>query len=288
MSESLSGSSVPRRQLGRLLKQAREQAGIALDAAARDLEWSRARMYRIEAGSTSIRSLDVAQMCAHYGVADDMAEALRSLAKETKAKGWWQAYGDAVPGWFELYVGLEAAADRLRQYEPTMIPGLLQTKDYAARVLGSNPQLSADEAAQAVAVRMERQGILDRTRPVPPSLEVIVDGRALLGERGTGQLPHLVDMQSRRKVSIRVIPPTTQVVYASLAGGFVILDFPRLGTRPAEPSTVYSESLTGALYLDKPEEVGAYAEAWQTFSRQALSVEESTAFIKDLESSSGE
>src|SRR5688572_2252912 len=129
-----SGSSVPRRQLGRFLRQAREQAQMSLEAAAAELEWSRAKMYRIEGGQTPVRKHDVIAMCSVYGARTELTEALVALAVESKSRGWWHAYGDAVPAWFELYVGLEAAASRLRQYESGLIPGLLQTRDYAAAV----------------------------------------------------------------------------------------------------------------------------------------------------------
>ena len=104
------GSTVPRRQVGRLMRQLREQAGISLMAAAEELEFSRARMYRIENGEVPVRKHDVIAMCGVYQAGPQMTEVLIALAQESKAKGWWQAYGDVVPGWFELYVGMEQAA----------------------------------------------------------------------------------------------------------------------------------------------------------------------------------
>jgi transcriptional regulator with XRE-family HTH domain len=100
------GSTVPRRQVGRLMRQLRERAGISLLAAAEELEFSRARMYRIENGEVAVRKHDVIAMCTVYRATPRMTEVLIGLAQESKAKGWWQAYGDVVPSWFELYVGL--------------------------------------------------------------------------------------------------------------------------------------------------------------------------------------
>jgi DNA-binding XRE family transcriptional regulator len=278
------GSSVPRRQLGRYLKKAREEAGVALEAAANELEWSRARMYRIEGGQTSVRSHDVVAMCALYGVAKEMTEVLVSLAKESKAKGWWHAYGDVVPAWFELYVGLEAASNRLRQYESSLIPGLLQTREYAEAVLRTEPRVTQEEVAQAVAVRMERQQLLARRRPKAPEFEVILDEavlrRPIADREGMQrQLAHLVNVSQKPGISVRVLPFEVGPHPASAAGGFVILDFPSAGTRPAEPTTVYSENLTGALYLDKPGEVAAYAEIWETLGALALGARESEDLI---------
>jgi transcriptional regulator with XRE-family HTH domain len=281
------GSSVPRRQLGRYLKKAREEAGVALEAAANELEWSRARMYRIEGGQTSVRSHDVVAMCALYGVAKEMTEVLVSLAKESKAKGWWHAYGDVVPAWFELYVGLEAAASRLRQYESSLIPGLLQTPEYATAVYRTRPGTTDAEVTQAVALRLERQRLLARRRPKAPELEVIVDEAVLRRpiadiEGMQKQLAHVVNASQKPGVSVRVLPSDVGPHRASAAGSFVILDFPSVGTRQPEPTTVYSENLTGALYLDKPGEVATYADAWETLVALALGARESEDLVATI------
>ncbi|MEO3777266.1 Scr1 family TA system antitoxin-like transcriptional regulator [Micromonospora sp. B11E3] len=117
-------------------------------------------------GLGAIRVLDVKAMCELYGVSAEMTEAMKGLAAETKSKGWWHAYGDAVPSWFELYVGLESAAAHLRQYEETLIPGLLQTREYAlglARL--DRPSATEEERERAVEVRLQRQS-LDTGTPV--------------------------------------------------------------------------------------------------------------------------
>ena len=130
------GSTVPRRQVGRLMRQLREQAGMSLTVAAEELEFSRARMYRIEGGESPLRKIDVEAMCRMYDASDEITEVLIALSRESKAKGWWHAYGDVVPAWFELYVGMEQAARQLRQYAPSVIPGLLQTREYAEWISG--------------------------------------------------------------------------------------------------------------------------------------------------------
>ncbi|MDM4719801.1 helix-turn-helix transcriptional regulator [Micromonospora sp. WMMA1363] len=270
------GSSVPRRQLGRLLRQARDEAGMPLEAAAKQLEWSRARMYRIEGAQTSVRTHDVELMCRIYGTSDEMRSVLVALAAESKSRGWWHAYGDAIPEWFELYVGLEAAASDLRQYEPALIPGLLQTPEYMVAVFQTKPGRTPDEIARNVALRMERQRLLTRRAPAAPRLEVVIDESVIrrpIGEMEgwRQQLAHLANVnQSLPNVSVRVLPMGVGPHRASVAGAFVVLDFPRISTRPAEPSTVYSESLTGSLYLDRPGEVATYIEVWSTLWGAAL------------------
>ncbi|MFC5923172.1 helix-turn-helix domain-containing protein [Micromonospora vulcania] len=278
------GSTVPRRELGRLLRQTREQAGIGLEAAASDLEWSRAKMYRIESGQTPIRALDVDQMCRLYGAPADMTEVLVSLAKESKSKGWYHAYGEVIPRWFELYVGLESAASRIRSYEHAVAPGLLQTPEYAAQVVRTRPNVPDEEAAKHVELRIERQRLLTRKRPAAPVLDVIIE-EALLHKNVagmSGQIDKLVMASDAPNVSVRVIPLNATITQVVVSGGFVILDFPTNGARSAEPTTVYNEGLSGALYLDRLEEVKTYAEVWNALTAQALSVEESRKLMQGI------
>ncbi|KWV31032.1 helix-turn-helix domain-containing protein [Micromonospora rifamycinica] len=278
------GSSVPRRQLGRLLRQAREEAGINLEAAAEALEWSRAKMYRLEGGQTSLRTHDVTLMCQHYGTSTELTEVLVSLARESKSKGWWHAYGEVIPAWFELYVGLEAAARRIRHYETMLIPGLLQSPEYMAAVFESKPGRAPQEVARKVSLRLERQRLLSRRRPVAPTFEAIIDEAVIRRpiadvEEWRKQLAHLVNAAQAPNVSVRIVPQSAGPHMVFVANAFIILDFPALGTRPAEPSTVYSESLTGSLYLDRPNELETYSEAWQALSALALDERESEDLI---------
>jgi transcriptional regulator with XRE-family HTH domain len=283
------GSSVPRRQLGRYLKQAREQAGMSLEAAAKDQEWSRATMYRIEGGYAAVRRADVVSMCTSYGVSAEMTAALVALAAETKARGWWHAYGDAIPAWFELYVGLEAAASRLRHWEPASLPGLLQTKEYAETLLRSNPSSPDGEVDRLVAVRMERQKILRRKQPPPPKLEVILDEPALRRQAPgmSQQLAHLYEQATSGAATIRVVPGAAALNYSLTGGQFIILDFPPIGIRTPEPTTVYSESLTGSLYLDKPAEVAAYSGAWTALEGLSLDPARSADLIAKIAKETG-
>jgi transcriptional regulator with XRE-family HTH domain len=269
------GSTVPRRQVGRLMRQLREQAGISLMAAAEELEFSRARMYRIEGGESPLRKIDVEAMCRMFHASDEITEVLIGLSRESKAKGWWHAYGDVVPGWFELYVGMEQAARRLREYAPSVIPGLLQNREYAE--WGFKTTMGTDEAAieSGVAVRLERQTLLNRRRPKAPTYEVIIDEgvlrRTIVDTLGMQrQLAHLVNVSTRPNISVRVLPLAAGPHVASSAGSFTILEFPSVGTASPEPTTIYSENLTGALYLDKPREVETYDGAWAELDRIAL------------------
>ncbi|MGK5519018.1 helix-turn-helix domain-containing protein [Micromonospora sp. URMC 107] len=283
------GSTVPRRQLGRLLRQFRNEAGVTLDAAAEALEYSRQKVWRLECGMGPVRVLDVKAMCELYGVSPEMTEAMRGLAAETKPKGWWHAYGDAVPSWFELYVGLESAAAHLRRYDESLIPGILQTKEYAHALYRLGGRLSDEERERAVQVRLQRQALLVRRLPAAPRLDAVLSEavlRRVLGgpEVMRLQLDQLIKLSDLPNVSVRVLPLAAGPQPGAVAGSFVILDFPptKGGRAAPEPSVVYSESLTGALYLDKPDEMAAYDRVWRGLDALALGEAESRDMIKRL------
>ncbi|MGH3247578.1 MAG: helix-turn-helix domain-containing protein [Trebonia sp.] len=286
MSETMTGSTVPRRQLGRYLRDLRNAAGLTVKDAARGLEWSEAKMWRIETGQTSLRSLDVEVICRIYGARAETTKALMSLAKETKAKGWWQAYGDAVPEWFDLFVGLEAAASRLFQYEQELVPGLFQTEDYARTlIVADNPDVARAEIDRRVGLRMARQALV--RRPIdPPTLQVALNESVLrwpVGGTGTmvAQLERLVGASELPNVSLRVIPFSVGHHPGIFSGSFNILRFPLNGNgEDSEPPTVYADLFTGALYLDKPGEIKRYSDAFASIWDHALDESSSRELIQ--------
>jgi transcriptional regulator with XRE-family HTH domain len=282
------GSTVPRRQLGRYLRRLREESGITVQAAADVLECSFQKVWRIERGAVPVRGPDVKLLCQAYNATADMTEALVGLARETKAKGWWQSYGDAVPDWFELYVGLESAATRLRKFELSLVPGLLQARAYMEAVLDAdNPDVTPVERERLISIKTERQGLLCRHFPPPPKLEVILPEAVLWAAPATPgamaqQLWHLLKANELPHVRVRVLPSAVGPHWASRSGAFTILEFPNSEGRVSEPPTIYSESLTGALYLDKPREIEAYERAWSILEQLALSAEQSGQLVQKV------
>lgn len=277
-------TSTPRRQLGRILKRAREDSRMELEAVAAQMEWSRATMYRIERGEGPTKLRDVEALGRLYGVSDQMIEAMKGLAQQSRDKVWWHSYGDVIPEWFELYVGLEAAASHIRHYEPMLIPGLLQAPEYAAELFNTIEGRSPEEITRKTTLRMERQKLLTRVKPPPPKVEVFIEESVLHRQVGTPQawrrqLQHLIDIPEEHDVTLRVLPSSHHAHRACMAGAFVILDFPTMGLASADPSTVYRESLTGALYLDDPREVRTYAETWLSLGPLALSERESRDLV---------
>lgn len=281
MTEGLSGSTVPRRQLGRYLRDLRGKARLTVKAASDALEWSEAKMWRIETGQTSMRSLDVEQMCKVYGASAELTENLMGLAKETKARGWWLSYGDVINEGFDVYIGLEEAASELCWYESELVPGLLQTADYARTLIATdNSGVDDAEIDRRVQLRIARQSLLTRTTAAPKLNVVLneailrrpVGGRAVMAD----QLDRLVEVSELPNVSLKVMPFESGLHYGIMSRPFVRLDFPAYGSgQHDEPPTVYVDSFTGALFLDKPHEIerysGAFENMWNTSLDEAAS-----------------
>ena len=296
MAAPMVGSALLRRYIGRQFARLRSQAGLSQEAAADALQRSRATIARIEEGDPRVRfrDIEVRAMLDLYHASERDRATLLGLTAETRnghRKGWWHDYTDtALPGWFELSVALEDSAEIIREYDIENVPGLLQTRAYAEQVMRSPANnLAPDEAAHRVQLRMQRQSLL--TRPRAPRYEVILSEAALHRPVGgpaamAEQLQRLIDVGSMPNVSIRVVPFSVGAHGGmTAASAFRLLEFPKdphgYG-EPLEPPLVYVDSFTGALYLNKPDEVEAYRLAWDDLERRALDESATTDLINEM------
>ncbi|MEU6832425.1 helix-turn-helix transcriptional regulator [Nocardia beijingensis] len=278
--QGTTGSTMPRRQLGRQLRDLRNRAGMTTRVAAQQLEWSEAKIWRIETGQTSLRGLDVEAMCKVYGAPHDLLEPLRALARDTKAKGWWTAYGDVIPEGFDVYIGLEEAATRVSTYENELVPGLLQTEGYTRAVCtAAHPELSADEIDRRVRLRQARQALITRA-DAPLRLDALIDEAVLRRRIGdpavtAEQLDHLLHVAQLPNVRIRLVPADCGYHDGMASGRFVLLEFaePGSGERP-EPPVVYLEMFTGPVYLDKKQEIARFRAAFASIEAAAVDARE--------------
>ncbi len=278
--QATTGSTMPRRQLGRHLRDLRNRARMTTRTAAQQLEWSEAKIWRIETGQTSLRSLDVEAMCKVYGAPAELIAPLTALARETKARGWWTAYGDVIAEGFEVYIGLEEAATRLSTYENEVVPGLLQTEAYTrALLLAARPEMPATEVDRRVQLRMARQALITRA-DAPLYLDAVISEAVLWRCVGSdavsaGQLAHLRQMRDLPNVRIQVIPTDSGYHEGMESGRFVMLEFPELrqGELP-EPPVVYVEAFTGPVYLDKEIEIERYRKAFTSIKSVAVDARE--------------
>jgi transcriptional regulator with XRE-family HTH domain len=223
---------------------------------------------RIELGEVPTRPVDARSLCQLYGVDDETTAALMALAKETKSSGWWHAYGDVIPTWLNIYIGLEEAATELRIYHSELVPGLLQTADYTTALIRSNlADVDPEEIEKRVAVRQSRQRLITR-ESAPPQLHIVLNEAVLRRAVGgrhvmAAQCLRLAELSELPHIQLRILPFSSGTHAAMPFGPFVILGFPKTGTgREIEPSTVYIEGMTGALYLDQAHEVAHYESAF--------------------------
>jgi hypothetical protein len=273
---SMTGPTVPRRQLGRHLRALRNQAKLTTKLAAQALEWSEPKLWRIETGQTTLRTLDVEAMCRVYGATAEVIQGLMVLARETKSAGWWHPHGEVIPDWLDLSLGLEEAACRVQRYEPELVPGLLQTAGYARSVLrAEHPGLCEQELARRVQARAARQALLMRVT-APLAAQVLLGEEVLHRPVGgpqimAGQLTQLADAAMLPNVSIRVVPLRAGLHRGVLSGPFGILRFPASGDgQETEPPVVHVPGFTGVLYLEQPAQIRRYKDVWTGIAAAAL------------------
>ena len=276
------GPTVLRILLGAHLRRLRERAGISREDAGYHIRASGSKISRMELGRVSFKERDVTDLLTFYGVHDsEERDSLVQLTREANATPWWQKYQDATPDWFNLYVGLEEAAQLIRVYEVQFVPGLLQTEDYArAVVMQGAPGLEPDEVERRVALRLGRQKLL--TKDGPPRLWAIVDEAALRRPMGgkdvlAGQIQRLMDLVSEPNITLQVMP-FKYGGHAAEGGAFHIMRFPEADL----PDMVYVEYLTGALYIEKPEEVERYAAVMERLSVAGTSPERTREILAGL------
>jgi len=265
--------TVVRRQLGRRLRRLREVAGKTEKDLVEANLLSRAKLHRIESGRTPIKVSDVRAMCWMYGVDQATIEVLVALAVGTNGQGWQEDYG--VPGWFSLYIGLEATADHAGFYNPELVPGLLQTPAYLRALYEAGINKIDEEAVQRqIKIRQERQQAI--TIRTPPLRVTTVLGAGVMARRvGSDavmaeQTAQLRELNQLDHVDIRVMPWEVGAHAAQHIGAFAILDF----ADPNDPPVVYLEAQTGAQYLEKPEELGEYRKVYESIYQKTIPIEE--------------
>jgi hypothetical protein len=268
--------------LGAQLRRLRETAGVSRDDAGYHIRASGSKISRLELGRVSFKERDVSDLLDLYSVGGEQKDQLVQLTREANATPWWQKYREVVPDWFQVYVGLEEAATLIRVYEVQFVPGLLQTEEYArAVVLQGSPGLSADEVDNRVSVRLGRQRLFAKEENAP-RLWAIVDEAALRRPMGgrdvlAGQVKRLMEAVGESNITLQVMP-FKYGGHGAEGGAFTIMRFPEADL----PDMVYMEYLTGAHYIDKPEEVEVYAAVMERLSVAGTSPEKTRDILADI------
>jgi transcriptional regulator with XRE-family HTH domain len=277
-----SGSMVRRILLGSQLRRLREAKGITREDAGYTIRASESKISRMELGRVSFKERDVTDLLSLYGVEDETERsALLTLVREANQAGWWHSFSDAMPNWFQTYVGLEEASALIRLYEVQFVPGLLQTEDYMRSLMTLNrPNLDRSEVDRRINVRMHRQKLIEDAEG--PRLWAIVDEAALRRPVGgptvmRAQIQRLIEAADMPNVILQVMPFRFGG-HAAESGAFTILRFPEQDL----PDVVYLEQLTSALYLDKRDDVDQYLQVMERLSVDSQTPGSSVELLSDM------
>jgi transcriptional regulator with XRE-family HTH domain len=282
-----------RRELGFLLRQMRTASGLSIDVAAERAMFSQTKLSRLETGRVGASPRDIRDLLLVYGITDPAKrEQLMALAKEGKQRAWWQ--GLDMP--YETYIGLEAEATSIRDYNTDVVNGLLQVEGYARAIFeAGEPPVDDATIDRRTDVRMKRQALLTPetllTRDIPltregkPVFRFILDEGALHRPVGgsavmRAQLARLIEIANLPRVTFRIIPLRIGA-HPALDSTFVILEF----DNPSVNDVVYVEGAVGNIYLESAADLQRYKKIWAKLEAIALSPEDSTAFVASIASS---
>jgi len=291
-------TTLPRRAMGRLLRELRVRADSTQLAASRILEISKQGVGRLEDGqSIRMTTAQLKELLDYYD-ADEQSRAevlqLWSEVKEARLQtsgrqgAWWKAYADTFAANFDHYLALEEAADQVTTFQLTLLPGLLQTAGYRRAVIHtSSPGISAVDTERRIELVMRRQARL-REDADSFKLNVLLSELALRLPIGTlevreEQLRHLAEIGRLPNVSIRVIPLGVADYPGLVIGSFSLLAFPlQESTRLNEPPMVFVDGHEGALFLDDEGAIVRYQAALADMATLALDEQESGNLILDI------
>ncbi|MGK8464600.1 helix-turn-helix domain-containing protein [Nocardia cyriacigeorgica] len=284
------GSTLPQRAAGRELRRLRMRAGKSQTAAGKVIEVSPQTIGRMEDGlPTKLSRVYVNALCDEYEASAAERERLLTLAAEVEeakkaGNGWWRSYPVAPK--FDHYLGLEDAAQKITTFQLTLIHGLLQIAEYRRDMTWvANPIMPTEEVEQRVELAARRQAKLEQEGF---EMNVILSEAALRHRVGgplimARQLRHLVEVETRPSISIRVVPLRADGHIGLQAGSFTLLEFPPLpSSRMIEPPVIYIEEFTGHLYLEQKVEIERYRDAWAGLERVALNEEATRSLILEI------
>lgn len=270
-------------QLAESLRGHRERCDLTIEEAANKLKkhsarWSRSKVQRIETRNYSPKPPEVEQMAKAYDITGDDADELVQMAAEARQRGWWQR--SAVPKEGQTMIGLEQAAKTVRQFDLGLIPGLLQTSDYARALMATiEPSTPADVLEHRAAARMVRQQVLTRDNPL--ELQVVLTEAVLRTPVGSsrvmrGQLESLLETTSRPNIIIQILPFAAGA-HPGLEGAFTLLTLPHLAS-----DVGYVEGIAGYVYLESQDDIRRCTMRWATLSALAMQPAPSMELISTI------
>jgi len=277
--------SVRARQLAAELRRLREAALLTGTETATRLDWSASKVSRIENGRTAVSPADLRLLLDLYQVVGSRREHLLSLGRSARQRGWWDAYNDTLRQGYSTLIALEDDAEAERFYASTIVPGLLQTKNYAQEIIQTGSVIiPPGEVERRVQVRITQQGVLTRENPL--EFTVVLDEATLRRQVGGAavmreQVSYLAEAAGRPNITIQVLP-FAMGSHLAMQGGFVIVQFPEENA----PEVVYLENMTSDLFVEDEREVYQYSLVFDHLRSLALGPDESVGFINQIASES--
>ncbi|WP_043629812.1 helix-turn-helix domain-containing protein [Nonomuraea candida] len=277
---SQQGSPTVRRlRLGQELRLLRERRKLTGSKVAKDLGWSPSKVSRIEAAKTMPSSADIKALAQLYRVDGEKLDELFGFLRDAEQRGWWEDYEDTLPGEYTRFLGLEAEATFQCDWEPQIVPGLLQTEDYAREVILATrgiARITHSGVRSRVEARLDRQRRVLR-RPDPCALTVVLDESALMRRFGEPsvmreQMEHLLELSMLPHVSVQVL--TLDSLHPVNTGAFIHLKFSGFD------DVVYLEQLYSAHFVEDLELVAGYEAAFDNIRSEALDEDESRVLIQ--------
>lgn len=261
----------------------RKDSGLTQEQVAQDLDWSPSKLIRVEGGRSAITKVDLDALLKEYGISSEShRERLQALNRGARERAWWTSYRELAPAYVD-YVGYEAGATYIRQFQQGTVPGLIQTHEYA-QVLTAN-SVDAIRSGSAVKFRMQRQAEL-AARSSPPRQYHVVDEGVIRRHVGIkqdpaimpNQLRHIADrVENEETLTVRVVPFSAGA-YPGLSGPFTLLEFDG-----AMPDLLYLEAgREASLITGTDPRIGAYADDFEVVLENALSVADSIALLRQV------
>lgn len=260
------------------LRKARDAAGLKQADVARAMDWSPSKLIRIERGDVSVSTNDLKALLNHYGVKDRIqVNGLLELARSARGASFYDQYGDLLKQGFKEYLAYEASASVIRQYDPVLIPGLLQTEEYARAILKHTFGFDVVAEEKAWTVRRHRQEVHDRDDP--PDMLFVLDEAALRRNVGHGQvmlhqLEQLKSFAANKHVSLQIMPFEVGA-HPGMSGNFIMLEF----ADPNLDNLVHLESINQVTIRDDTDLIARYLDRFSQLQELALSPDDSVDFL---------
>ncbi len=279
MLSRVASPTLRRRRLARELVRLRNAASMTIEQASTAVGISASHLSRVERAQVGVRLPVVKLLLSTYEADARTVTHLTDAAREATTRGWWQKHAGSIPEQYATYIGFEAEAEQIWNFEASAVPGLLQTADYTRAILsGSASRISDEETERRVEIRMQRQELL--TQPNPPKLWFVLDESVIRRRVGGAKtlaetLERIAEVAALPHVDVQVMPFAVGA-HPGTPGSFVVLKFPESTDQPV----VYIETMAGDLYPESQEHINGVILAFDRLRAMALGPDDSAKLIR--------